>query len=75
MTMRVTASEAKAKLLALLDRVAAGEEVEITKRGRVAARLVPAAGAHGLRDSLAGVAIAVATDEELFTTGEVWNVS
>lgn len=38
----VGAFEAKAKLSALLDRVAQGEEVIITKRGKPVARLVPA---------------------------------
>jgi len=37
-----TATEVKATILALLDDVAAGDEVEITKHGRVVARLVPA---------------------------------
>ena len=36
----VGAFEAKTHLLALLDRVAAGEEVVITRRGRPVARLV-----------------------------------
>ena len=39
----VGAFEAKAKLSELLDRVAQGEEVTITKRGKPVARLVPAA--------------------------------
>jgi prevent-host-death family protein len=38
----VTATEAKAKILALLDEVESGEEVEITRHGRLVARLVPA---------------------------------
>ncbi|MDQ6947669.1 MAG: type II toxin-antitoxin system prevent-host-death family antitoxin, partial [Actinomycetota bacterium] len=38
----MTATEAKAKILALLDEVAAGDEAEITKHGRTLARLVPA---------------------------------
>jgi prevent-host-death family protein len=76
MTMKVTASEAKAKLLSLLDRVAAGEEIEITKRGRVTAKLVPATGAYALKGSLAGIAMTAVEDEELlFSTGEGWNAS
>ena len=39
----VGAFEAKAKLSELLERVARGEEVTITKRGKPVARLVPAA--------------------------------
>ena len=37
----MNATEFKAKCLALIDRAARGEEVRITKRGRVVARLVP----------------------------------
>ena len=41
--MKLSASEFKAKCLALLDRVHDdGEPVTITKRGRVVARLIPA---------------------------------
>lgn len=49
MTIKLTATEAKAKILALLDEVAAGQEVEITKHGRTVARLVPARGPHALK--------------------------
>jgi len=38
MTTQMTATEVKAKLLALLDAVAAGQEIEITKHGRTVAR-------------------------------------
>ena len=70
MTKKLTATEAKAKILALLDEVvAAGDEVEITKHGRTVARLVPATGPHALEGSLAGVAMTAAEDEELFATG------
>jgi prevent-host-death family protein len=41
--MVVGAFEAKTHLSALLDRVARGEQVVITRRGRPVARLVPAA--------------------------------
>jgi prevent-host-death family protein len=69
----MTATEVKAKILALLDEVADGAEVEITKHGRVVARLVPANGPHALRGRLAGVARTAGSEEELFSTGEVWN--
>jgi len=73
MTRTLTATETKARILALLDEVAAGEEIEITKHGRVVARLVPAGGAHGLRGCMTGVARSVAKDEDLFSTGAGWN--
>ncbi len=75
MTKKLTATEAKAKILALLDEVAAGDEVEITKHGRTVARLVPATGPHALKGSLAGVAMTAAEDEELFATGARWELS
>jgi prevent-host-death family protein len=74
MAKKVTATEAKAKILALLDEVAAGDEVEITKHGRTVARLVPATGSHALKGSLTGVAMTAAQDEDLFTTGEAWEL-
>lgn len=76
MTIKVTATEAKAKILSLLDEVAAGQEVEITKHGRTVARLVPATGPHALKGSLVGVAMTAGEDEEeLFTTGARWDLS
>jgi prevent-host-death family protein len=72
MAIKVTATEAKARILALLDRVALGEEVEITKRGRVVARVVPARGPHALRGALLGVAVSAVDDEDLFSTGVAW---
>jgi prevent-host-death family protein len=75
MVRKVSATEAKAKILALLDEVAAGDEVEITKRGRTVARLVPANGPHSLKGALTGVAMTAADDEELFTTGASWNLA
>lgn len=75
MTIKLTATEAKAKILSLLDEVAAGQEVEITKHGRIVARLVPATGPHALKGSLVGVAMSAAQDEELFTTGATWKLA
>ena len=74
MTIRMTATEAKAKILGLLDQVAAGEEVEITKHGRIVARLVPAVGPSALKGLQQGVAMTNAGDEELFSTGAVWDL-
>lgn len=69
----VTATEAKAKILALLDEVSTGDEVQITKHGHIVARLVPASGPWPAKGSLADVAMSTASDDELFTTGVSWN--
>jgi prevent-host-death family protein len=74
MTRQLTATEVKAHILALLDEVAAGEQVEITKHGRTIARLVPAAGPHALRGRFAGMAMTTGADDELFTTGVTWDL-
>jgi prevent-host-death family protein len=74
MSRTLTATETKAKILALLDDVAAGDEVQITKHGRVVAKLVPAGGPDSLKGSLAGVAISTADDDDLFMTGATWNL-
>ncbi|TME20896.1 MAG: type II toxin-antitoxin system prevent-host-death family antitoxin, partial [Chloroflexi bacterium] len=44
----MTATEVKARILALLDDVEGGDEVEITKHGRTVARLIPARGPNAL---------------------------
>ena len=75
MTRKMTATDVKAKILALLDEVAEGEEIEITKHGRTVARLVSATGSHPLKGRLSEVAMTAAADDELFTTGVSWNVS
>ena len=74
MTRKMTATEVKAKLLALLNEVEKGEEVEITRHGRTIARLGPARGPHGLKGRLAGVAMTAAEDDKLFSTGISWNL-
>jgi prevent-host-death family protein len=73
----MTATELKAQILAVLDRVAAGEEIEITKHGHTVARLVPARRASGLRGSMASVAMTApgTTDEALFSTTARWEVA
>jgi len=71
----MTATEAKATLLALLDAVADGEEVEITKHGHTVARLVPARGARATQGRVAGRARTVAPDDALYSTGEDWSAS
>ncbi|MBI2772965.1 MAG: type II toxin-antitoxin system prevent-host-death family antitoxin [Chloroflexi bacterium] len=70
----MTATQAKARILALLDDVSSGQEVEITKHGRLVARLVPAMGPHALRGALAGAAMTAAKDEDLFSTGARWDL-
>ena len=74
MDRKMTATEVKAKILGLLDEVAAGEEIEITKHGRTVARLVPARGARSLEGLFEGlVRTNVEDEEELFSTGERWH--
>jgi prevent-host-death family protein len=73
MTRKMTAIEVKAKLLALLDEVERGEEIEITRHGRVVARLAPARGPHALRGKYARMAITHVPDEELYSTGVSWD--
>jgi prevent-host-death family protein len=76
MPRKVTATEAKTRLLRLLDVAEVGEEIEITRHGRPVARLVPASGARSLEGSFEGVAAsAIADEEELFSTGERWNAA
>ena len=74
MTRKLTATEAKAKILALLDDVEGGDEVEITKHGRIVARLVPATGPHALKASLAGMAMTAAPEADLFATDAAWEL-
>jgi prevent-host-death family protein len=70
----MTATEVKAHILSLLDEVDAGEVVEITKHGRPVARLVPATGPNTLRGRFAGVAMTAGSEEDLFSTGAVWDL-
>jgi prevent-host-death family protein len=70
----MTATEVKAKLLALLDEVEEGEEIEITRHGRTVARLAPARGPHALKGMFAGVARSNASDEEISSTGVDWDL-
>jgi prevent-host-death family protein len=71
----MTATEVKAKLLALLNDVENGEEIQITRHGVPVAKLSPARGARALRGSFAGIARSTVDDEQLFTTGENWELS
>jgi prevent-host-death family protein len=74
MKRQMTATEVKAKLLALLDEVEQGEEIEITRHGVTIARLSPARGPHALKDRFKDVVTIVADDDDLFSTGAVWNL-
>ena len=67
MSKRVTATEAKAKLLSLLDEVEKGEEIEITRRGAIIAKVIPTRGPQWLKDCFAGQVKILATDEELMS--------
>jgi len=75
MAKQVTATDAKATILRLLDDAEAGEEIEITRHGRPVARLVPASGARSLEGSFDGVAVTAVEEEQLFAAGEAWNAS
>jgi prevent-host-death family protein len=75
MAKQVTATEAKAQILRLLDDAAAGEEIDITKHGHTVARLVPAAGARSLKGSFEGVAMTAGDEARLFSTDAVWDAS
>lgn len=75
MTRQMTATEVKARILALLDEVAAGDSIEITKHGRTIARLVPAHGPHGLKGRMSGVAVSASDDQGLFSTGAHWELA
>ena len=75
MAKQVTATTAKATILRLLDEAAAGEEIEITRHGRPVARLVPPAGTGSLEGYFEGSAMTAVDEEDLFSTGEIWNAS
>jgi prevent-host-death family protein len=73
MAIQVTATEAKARLLQLLDQVESGERIEITRHGRTIARIEPAKGPHALKDMFRGVARTVDPNDDLLSTGVRWN--
>ena len=72
--------EAKNRLSELINRVQAGEEIAITRRGKVVARLVPAApvdagrraldAAAGLRASRKGVSLGRLNSRDLVREGQ-----
>ena len=73
----MTATELKARILAVLDRVAQGEEVEITKHGHTIARLVPARRPSTLRGSMKGIAMTAPGlgDDALFQIDANWQLA
>jgi prevent-host-death family protein len=76
MAKRMTATAAKAGFLRLLDEAAAGEEIEIIRHGRPVARLVPPTGTGSLEGLFKGRAVTAVDDEEdLFSTGEMWDAT
>ncbi len=74
MSKTVTATEAKAKLLALLDEVEKGEEIEITRHGVTIATLMPRKNHHRRMGRLAGMARTADPNDDLLSTGLDWNL-
>ena len=75
---KVAAAKFKATCLKLMERVAAtGEPIEVTKRGKPLVRMVAASSPDTKSPSIFGASkhrfLYLAPDEELFSTGEVWN--
>jgi prevent-host-death family protein len=75
MVTQVTATEAKAKLLAILDEVERGAEIEITRRGKPVARLRPARGPQALKGLFAGIAWTADPNDDLLSTDLEWESS
>jgi len=68
----IPAARFKAQCLKLLDDVAeTGETIVVTKRGKPVAKLQPIDEPRSLKGS---VVYLVDDDEELFSTGEVWDM-
>ena len=74
MSRRLSATETKAKLLSLLDEVANGEEIEITKHGRSVARLVPVTRKLPM-GWLQGIAWTTDPEDDLIDTGLEWEIA
>jgi prevent-host-death family protein len=72
MTRQMTITEVKAKLLSVMDDVENGEEIEITRHGLTVARLVPARRHSDLRGLHLGKVKINVPDEELYSTGVIW---
>lgn len=74
MSITLTATQVKASILALLDEVAAGEEVEITSTVRSSRDWSQRGGRTRCGGAVAGMARSAVPDEGLFGTGERWDV-
>jgi prevent-host-death family protein len=61
----VNVHEAKTHLSALLQRVEAGEEIAVARRGRVIARLVPVAGVVPRLGTMPGIRVGEDFDDPL----------
>jgi prevent-host-death family protein len=76
MQREIPAGEFKAKCLALLDDVRDSHtEIIVTKRGKPVARVVPIEEGGKRKSSfghMKGLGIQHCSDEDLFSTGEVW---
>jgi prevent-host-death family protein len=68
--VRISVSEAKAKLTALVHRAEAGDEVVLTRHGKPAVRLVPVRPPPHAKDRRAAIAAMQAAAEEKRTAGE-----
>lgn len=68
----ISAAQFKARCLAILDDVAAGQEVLVTKRGRPVARLVPPEPPRALAGS---VDFLVSDDELIAPLDERWEAA
>jgi prevent-host-death family protein len=72
----VSASDFKARCLALLDRVAeTGERIVVTKHGKAVAMVTPLDAARKPRSLRGSVTYVTDRDEDLFSTGETWEAS
>ena len=72
----VSATEFKAKCLALLDQVAEKQVTYIvTKRGRMVAKVVPVDDGKELKSLKGSVIFLTDNEQDLFSTGEAWTAN
>lgn len=72
MVRQLTATQVKARILGLLNEVAGGEEIEITKHGAYCGAAGSGGRSAALKERFAGVAFSTPDDEQLFSTGADW---